>query len=263
MREFERMNQSLVENHDSQIVSKNPVLVGLRKKEYSVDTAKWIVGQYSYLPQRIVSVLTAVRDRLYDHQEIYETLGENIAQECGSATGGYSHFTILSRVIDDTYKLAIKDRHVEPVTSEFVGTLLNAIHEKSPAFASGVAYGLEASASPELTIVANILNEVANLAGSDDVITPHLLVVTDENRAIAERILAEKEASMFTLEDFFVVHLQEFEVGHRDDLARDIKACFKREQDIKDIESGFEFLLDQMDSWWTSLAQGSQAVAGS
>ena len=254
MVDFRALEESLDCRHPSQLEAKNPVLQGLRHHRLSASAGAWALGQYSFLPKRIVRLLSAMRDRLRDWTNVYDTLVENINEERGSETAGIPHFQILKRTLLQDAGLDLS--HIAPhsITTTFLESLERQISCGSNAFNFGMAFAMEASAHPELRIVCYIINEFWVTWGNcGELIRRDAL----ESKERAVDILALKSPAEYTLEDFFVVHLQDFEVGHRDDLKTTMSKYIQSRKQADEVEAGFESVLDLMDVWWQALADNS------
>lgn len=235
----------------------NPVLrvVGA----VSVERAREMVAQYFLLPARIVEFLGAMAYRLRTWHTVHEELLENIAQECGSITMGRAHVIILRDCLQRELHINVSSYDEWRESTDFLGATLRGIHSGSTAFVAGMAFALEASAVPELEVVASLVNEVASLAGiSHTIAAKHKTA----GRDYAKTILEAKRPEDYSLEDFLVVHLLAIEVEHRDGLKRSVAPHLSTERDIEEFERGFSHLLALMEEWWRQLARSCQAEEG-
>jgi hypothetical protein len=248
---FSRLEKSLQSAHPCLQQRANPVLSGLLRGRIRGAQGVQILEQYSLLPANIVSILSAMGNRLAEWDNVTEELRRNVDEEKGTGTSGIPHFVILKRGLKRELGVNVDEVVPNAGTSCFLDGLRRAIADQTPAFVAGMAYALEDSALPELEIVALAINASARALGQcGDVIRPSAM----SSRAHCEQLRATKDASNYTLEDFFVVHLQDFEVGHKKGLSDTIAEYLRNAADAADFACGFEYVLKAMDEWWEGLA---------
>ena len=243
---------SLKKGHPSQRLDSNPVAVGLVEKRISAEQGLSILGQYTLLPARIVEILCAMAFVLRDWTVVHEELLDNVAQECGSRTKGVSHYSILRNCAHREFGINIGTVQPIEVTGSFLNGIVHAIHNRSKEFVAGMAYALEDSALPELEIVAEIINRVwTGLGRGGRLISRH----ETQERSYAVEILSVREPKLYSLEDFFVVHLLAIEHDHKNGLRSTIRNHVATDAAAEEVRAGFEFVLDTMDKWWNDLAE--------
>jgi hypothetical protein len=97
-------------------------------------------------------------------------------------------------------------------------------------------YALEATAKPELIVVAHIINFAAQPQVID------IVKLTDESTA-----------NDSTLEGFIAMHTKDFEVGHESGLRETLEDFIAT--DTVEFCKGFDLVLCVMQIWWDNLAQ--------
>jgi hypothetical protein len=241
-----------LESHSSMNEDRNPVLRLLQAGSLSTADLESVLSQYSLLPAQIVEFLSAGSSRLQEWTNVKAELERNVGEEMGSRTEGLSHYTILKRAVRKELGLNVSAVQALPSTRQFLHSIETGLADQSKAFVGGILYGLEASAGPELTIVATIINEYARLA---ELKAPINLSGLNKRVRVEENMISER----YCLNVFFASHLWDFEVGHKNGLASSL---------IKDLPSswasvhcfglGFEHVLNEMDRWWDSLANTNE-----
>ncbi|OGH61985.1 MAG: hypothetical protein A2848_00335 [Candidatus Magasanikbacteria bacterium RIFCSPHIGHO2_01_FULL_50_8] len=226
----------------------NPVLKAAQLNELSPARIEEIVGQYVGLVTMITSYLFMGSHMLSKIPAARDELVRNIGEERGSLTGGYTHHEILNR---ELMKLGVKanltvwdagTRDILAALGLFVGG-----GSQSEYFVAGVIYALEATATPELQVVGRILNEYARMRGLPQLITDEALV--------GRHVVRAASASEMDLSDFFGIHIEAFEPGHRDRFAQAIASEPKVEwSDRVQFATGFRSVLTLMELWWERLA---------
>jgi len=247
---LKRLDESLEFDHSCMSEQHNSVLILLQREELTAKELGHILAQYSLLPATIVEFLAIGASQLKGWPEVRGELERNMREELGSRTDGLSHYEILNAALLGELGLDVTDARALDCTSEFLNLVRGGLLGESPAFIAGGLYALEASAIPELTIVACLINEYARLTelpnGPID-LSPLRSLKRDINHD-------EKGNDKYSLNSFFASHLLDFEVGHRNGLAAAVQKYVKTE-DIERFEAGFEYVLDAMDRWWQALAR--------
>jgi Domain of Unknown Function with PDB structure (DUF3865) len=226
-------------------VGANPILVGLRTNLLSYEKTASILGQYSVLPARIASYLALGARRLACWPDVEKELQRNLGEELGSETGGIPHYQIFCNTLRDEVHLEVLGIRPWPSTRRFLDDLRGALESRPPAFTAGVLFALEASAVPELTIVAAIINEYSECTNGSqliDLVPPH------------GRIRHDFSTGPISLNDFFVMHVHDFEIDHRDFLAKAIEPYLTTAAERAMFVEGFDHLMGGMEWWWEALA---------
>jgi hypothetical protein len=250
-----RVDQKLSTQYVAMSETENPVIRGLVVGSLSTQKLGSILGQYSILPARIVEFLSIGAERLGQWPKVRKELERNIDEELGGRTGAKSHYDILQDALMREVRLEVVDTKPSTATSEFMECVKSGLLNQPEAFVAGIIYGLEASAIPELTVVAKLINHYASLIGEKAPID-----VTAMSRRSEQRSDKDMGASL-KLDTFFAFHLQDFEIGHRNGLENSLK-CYVQDPDCRLFEAGFEYVLEAMERWWGELARPSESTQG-
>jgi hypothetical protein len=226
----------------------NPVLRRINEGKLNSSEVEETLSQYSLLPRQIVQFLFAGASRLQGWEAVATELHRNIGEEEGSRTDEIPHYIILKDALLKELALDITNVHPAEGTKRFLNAIEKGLSEQSAAFAAGMLYALEDSAVPELAVVANIINKYALLVGQSEPID--LVRMSRDYKLNA----MSSEAEKYCLNLFFASHMLDFEIGHKNRLASAIQSHISQE-DIQALEEGFEYVLDEMDMWWGSLAR--------
>jgi hypothetical protein len=214
-----------VKLHPSMVEESNPVLVALKEGRMRETQAEAVLRQYSRLPALIVDFLSKGKTRLHSWTDTERELERNIGEETGSRTGGISHYEILKVGLQEELRLNLNQLTETDPTKHFLELIREGLSSKPEPFVAGLIYALEASAVPELTVVAEIVNHCASL------------------KSMPKPISWAR-----------VMHLYVFEVGHKNGLVEALINDIKSVDDLHQLSKGFDYMLDAMDSWWASLA---------
>lgn len=244
---FERLETSIQNRHIALSLDKNPALLRLRQGKLEIGAASWVIAQYCFLPSTIVEFLSWGIRRSRDLNAIREELERNRGEELGSRTQGIPHYRILENALNIELGLDVLRIPPHDATLEFLRDMRDGLTRYSPSHAIGVVYALEDSAVPELSIVAEALNELAILKGLHPPI--HMPSLSDSVRKAEAG-----QPRSYCLEQFFALHLLDFEIGHRSRLAGALGQYLEESLPKEDFERGFEQTLDNMDMWWSRLA---------
>jgi hypothetical protein len=248
---------SLNHKHPSMSVKYNPVVSGVENGKLSATELGSVLAQYSLLPATIVGFLSTGRRRLEEWTEVKEELDKNIGEENGSRTSELSHYTILKRALLSELGLDVSEVQASASTTHFLTLVRAGLSEQRPKpFIAGVLYGLEASAVPELRVVAELINDYAGLNSRERMPIRQESIKEAPLSMVADSTIKDN----YSLDVFFGLHLWDFEVGHRDGLETSLAKHLKETDEVKDFEAGFEYVLAAMDQWWESLANGSAAL---
>ncbi|GEM_PF-1292358 len=235
---------------EHRFLKNNPVAEALENGKANADQIKFAIEQYSMLPAWIVRLLAASRGRLHGWSDVQTELSNNIGEEAGSKTGGLSHVEILIRGLAEELKLDVRGVEYSQATQTFLDEMLQAIKTQSPAFAVGIAYALEDSATPELLVLSRVLNGYASLTKQSLPIS----AITLAGQSQPAEVTTMEEAKKLSLDDFLSLHVQEFEPGHRNRLAQALTERLTDEVK-QELKNGFDFTLDLMDAWWDAMVR--------
>ncbi|MGI8467013.1 MAG: DUF3865 domain-containing protein [Pyrinomonadaceae bacterium] len=221
---------AMLEKSESLNFDKNPFIKNLstlKAKELEV-----FLGQYCHFPRNIISILVSACYTMGYHQwnEVVNELRDNIYEELGKGYGTISdslppHYSMLRSAIKDGLSLEINTIEMRQTTKSFLNSL-NKYMDKSPSYAAGAVYALEATAIPELSIVYHLTKHLFRIKNLD---MPKLLI------------------------DFFEFHIDEIEVQHRDRFLDTMSGYIKDEESIREFNTGFRFTINTMDKWWSEL----------
>lgn len=240
---FGKLHQQML---NSVFLARNPALEAARIRGIDATKIEEIVGQYAGLVTMIVSYLFMGSVRLDKFPAVRDELIRNLGEERGSLTGGLTHQEILNR---ELVKLGIKVNLAtwdEP-TRHFLAMLSRDINTSHPMRVAGVIYALEATATPELGIVGRLLNEYSRMRGFEK------QLVSDAALAGQHQVVATT-AEELSLDDFFCLHVDSFEPGHRDRFADAIAPELQEWEVQREFENGFSYVLVLMEAWWQKLA---------
>lgn len=254
---IERFDNRLAFNHPCLRITENAVLHAFQSNRLTIEAGAWLLGQYALLPSRIVSFLRRGAEGLQIWPAVNSELCRNIDEELGSRTDGIPHFVILKSTLLKEVGLDLSQIHPDVMTDKFLKALKGSCESGLPSFVAGAMLALEASALPELEIVAAIINEYGRLRQFP--VACIRLERLSDSESVA-RIRADKMAQDYTIEDFFVLHILDFEVGHKSGLQHTIQKYIVTDTDFKMLESGFEAVLTAMDEWWSDLASSASAL---
>ncbi|MBY0356450.1 MAG: DUF3865 domain-containing protein [Candidatus Obscuribacterales bacterium] len=239
------LDRSLSKDHSSISMLANPVIQKCIAKTVSAAHLEKVLVQYCFLPEQIVELLELACNRVSEWKYIKVELERNIAEELGSRTNDVSHYDILLQTLKSDAGLDNSNSIALAATNIFLDSIKKCMKENSPAYALGCAYGLEASAVPELSMVATIINNYAYLQGANQP-----LIDLANHKSVAK-----SAGTTYNLNQFFAVHLADFEVGHKNGLGEAISLQLElNEINLQELEAGFEHVLTEMDSWWNALA---------
>lgn len=217
--------------------SNNRVIKGLQAGNLSPQEGFDVLKQYYFLVVTIVQFLTIAMVRI-PNKKVKEELFRNLGEELGSRTGGTSHQELLEVFARQELGLELRATWNEG-TKNFITSLLLDFNTRSPHAVAGMTYALEATACPELLVVAEIINlsakrEVANM---------------NKLRKRTEQTPTEVK----TLQDFLAAHTLDFELGHESGLRTTLDEFVS--QDWKEFEEGFWQVISLMEIWWKKLSK--------
>lgn len=247
-----RVDQKLLTQYAAMSETKNPVVQGLDEGSLSTQELGAILGQYSILPARIVEFLSIGAERLKHWSKVKKELERNIGEELGSRTGKKSHYDILQGALMQEVRLDVADSRPTAATHDFMECVKMALLSQPEAFVAGVIYGLESSAIPELTVVAKLINQYARFTGEKAPIDLTAMLRRSEQSS------DKQMGGSFSLDTFFALHLQDFEVGHKNGLEASLK-WYMEGPDCSLFEAGFDYVLEAMERWWGELALPSES----
>jgi hypothetical protein len=199
-----------------------------------------LISQYSLFPKNIISFFIAALYNLNYHNwtDISSELIRNLNEELGQPFDSKEfeehekflyrpHYVILREGILKGLGLDLKKTVAQQSTNAFLATIKQTLDNDNPAIVGGATYALESSAIPELQIVSSLTARLFELS----------------NRQMPD-----------SLREFFLFHIDEIEVGHRDRLIETCSKYISSDKDMDNFEKGFREVLATMDMWWTGLS---------
>lgn len=236
----------MIKDHSCVNDSLNPVLTEAQSASINTEKLGTALAQYCFLVRRIVAFLSIGLVRFMDSPGMKDELYRNVSEELGSRTEGDSHWVILFRQLQSELGLNVHTELIQqPPTQEFLELVEEDIKERSQAEVAGMLYALEASAVPELKIVAQLINHYAERTGATQPIDMAQLS-NEQYHALP---------GQYNLESFFALHTVDFEQGHRSGLEAAVETLHLTAAETVEFEQGFHRLLGYMDTWWTRLAK--------
>ncbi len=189
--------------------------------------------QYSLLPLHIIDMLKLAQKAAAraGWQPVVTELERNIGQERGSETKGVSHYRILTGAMHDEFGMDARNIVAHQATNEFIHSIKELLHNPNPHYCLGIAYALESSAVPELTVV---LSFVKKLAG---------------NRPLQEGT-----------KSFFDIHLNTWEPSHESELRQAVSPYINDSATAQAFYEGFTVTIESMRKWWDGLAEEAGRV---
>lgn len=218
------------------LTSENPVITALKSRHLNHTQGVEVLQQYFYLVSTITQFLTVAMVRI-PWTEVKEELRRNLNEELGSGTNGISHQELLETLLGKELGIEVRVPWNE-VTKNFISSLLLEFHKRPSNYAAGMIYALEATACPELLVVAEIINLTAQKQVVD------LAKLKDPS--------GQKLNKVETLQGFLAAHTLEFEVGHESGLRTALEYVVN---DWDQFEYGFYRVLNLMQIWWEGLAK--------
>ncbi len=233
------LNQAMLNEYHCVNYTNNPVM----KKEEIIDSTclTSLIFQYSLLPKNIISFFITALYNLNFHgwKDISKELTRNLNEELGQPLENDDneehekflykpHYVILREGIINGLNKDIKQATPKEATNNFLYSIKHLLDNDNPSIVGGAVYALESSAIPELQIIYCL--------------TTKLFKLNDRQMPDA-------------LKEFFLFHIDEIEIGHRDRLADTCSKYVHSTNDIKSFEIGFREVLMMMDTWWTELSK--------
>ena len=219
----------------------NPVVVNLSAGAINPDQGVEVLRQYFYLVTTIVQFLTLAMIKI-PVAKAKKELKRNLGEELGSRTNEQSHQEILETLLSRELGISVRSPWNES-TKLFISELLLAFTIRAPRFIAGMIYALEATACPELIVVARIIN----LAAQKEVV--NLVSLSDKNKIAG----LKKGGAVKTLQDFLALHTLDFEIGHESGLRTTLEKF--AQEDWQQFADGYQFVLRLMHDWWQGLAK--------
>jgi hypothetical protein len=209
------------------------------------------LGQYCSLPRCIAELLTLGATRAGRHwPKVTKELRRNVREEMGELTLGQPHFQILKAGLMKEIGLNPDLISEGDASASFVTELTDQLSEGAIPEVAGVVAALEDSATPELRIVARIINRYAELSDLGRLpIDFAVLSSEDQLEAIWKRA-----RNGFDLEDFMALHILYFESGHSDGLTKAIAPYLTTPEQFDDFFGAYQSTLEAMDRWWVGMA---------
>lgn len=216
----------------------NPVLSPSLNKAQ----VKFALEQYSVLPAKITRFLGKGVKRFGTFPSLEKEMRRNLAEEQGSRTHGKVHYTILCDALKQEMGVDVTKVIANQSTENFISTVWGALCKSSETYAAGVLYALEASAAPELIIVAKILNRLeANIID----------IPAMQDGSATRKV---NRAADYNLSDFFVLHIHDFEKGHESGFRNAVNKDFS-DNATEEFYAGFRLTLTAMATWWKELSE--------
>lgn len=229
----------------------NPILLAAQQGGCRAEGVATALGQYCLLPRHIAELLTLAASRIGRHwPKLSQELRRNVGEEMGDQTFGQPHFHILKSCLKQELGLDLDRVDEGRASASFIADLTERLKEGARPDVAGVVAALEDSATPELQIVARIINCYAEVAGLGR--TPiESAVLASEDRL--EEIWTRARGG-FNLEDFFALHILHFEAGHSDGLAKAIAPYLTTPGQFDEFLAAYQATLEAMDRWWVGMA---------
>ncbi len=217
------------------------------------ETVGEALRQYCRLPEVIVSLLLAAHAHFPRRSGVAKELARNVGQESGLGTAGIPHVEILKLGLSRDLGINASAVEGNEATEAFIAALREGM-SRNASFALGQAFALEASAVPELSqVVGPAINAYARFVGRPEPIAAEAL--REDGIYPLPKLRSKAQARAMPMSDWFALHVKDFEVGHRDLLRVHAKMFLQRNGDVEEFQSGFNNVLDLMDTWWLALAQ--------
>lgn len=210
--------------------SNNPFIKNI--STLSAKELERFLGQYCHFPRHIISILVSACYTMGYHEweDVVAEIRENIFSELG---GDYDkidyhippHYSMLRKSIVKGLGIDVSTIEIKKATNNFLKPLSNYM-SLSVENSAGAVYALEATAINELQIVYDL--------------TKHLF-------KLKKKVMPE------SLKKFFEVHIDDIEIGHRNNLFDAIEKEIKNDKAAQDFYDGVQFTIDLMDKWWAAL----------
>ena len=234
--------------HDYTAVNRRKNPIALQLPALGMDELMYVAGQYAIFPKNIVSFLSAASETAKQHgyTAIHEELERNIGEERGSKTAGIPHYDLLVRETAAEFGHAfgyapaadleadLRALETGPAMDRFVKKMKEITTNEDLEYAIGATYALEASASPELVIVWDVLNAL------------HL-------KAYGSALPVESG-----LAEFVKMHLLDFEVGHEVHLREALSGYVQAVEQQDRFRNGFHDTILAMELLWFGLRDECQ-----
>lgn len=218
---------------------KNPVVIALNTGVMSKERGIEVIIQYYYLVTYITQFLVIAMVRI-PVASAKKELHRNLGEELGSQTNGVSNQEMLEQFLVKELDVNVRVPWSEG-TETFITGLLKDFSTRTPGFVAGMIYALEATACPELKVVAEIINAAA---GREIV---NLAILEDQSHAAEIR-----KHGVNTLADFLALHTLDFEVGHENGLRITLESFAS--ENWPEFQNGFNCVIVYMMTWWLELS---------
>lgn len=227
----DRLKQAMADEYLAVDRRKNPIALAL--DTMNKDQMHYVLHQYSVFPKVIIAFLDSARKTASETgwHDVAAELGRNIGEELGSDTAGTPHYDLLVKGIKEELNVDISEAYPNPSTSAFLANMHYTMKNPRLALVVGAVYALESTAVPELRIVLELANQAVR--------------ITSGKPMAKEGILRQ----------FFEKHLSTWEPGHEEGLRTATARYITTENDQKEFEIGFRYVMKTMDEWWISLAR--------
>ncbi len=226
---------------------KNPV--AQHAQDATAQQLLHVIGQYAIFPKNIVGFLGNIRDttKRDGWEKVSSELERNIGEELGHGNDGVVHYDMLVKGVSEglaqnvgknpaTMEAYLRELKPAKAMEGFVNTMYAITAQQDPAYVTGVAYGLEASAVPELVIVRKLVDMAF------------------------EKITAQKMHPSSDLRKFFDLHLNVWEIGHEDELRKASEPYITTPKQRASFEAGFRDTMQAEDKLWNGLYAEIQAI---
>lgn len=196
----------------------------------------YIVSQYSLLPREITALLYNAKSVVHScgWEKVAYELKRNLGEELGTETDGVPHFDILCQGFLDSFDIDLRSVSAQKSTADFLFKMKQMASSSFPELVVGSVYALESCAIPEISMVLEFVREWSRKKnGSADLSS--------------------------TLEEFFEMHLNVWEVGHEDELRKASAPYITSSEAFNKFEDGFRGTLKAMDLWWEGMFSEASA----
>jgi hypothetical protein len=173
VQEFEklsdRLNAEMLESYSFTSLERNPVL-RVARADASLNDILCILNDYCGLPRVIIRLLEKARQKAEtaNMAEVAEELALNLSEERGkderAKPFGVPHYEMLLRGLEKEFGFK-PSQEVRLPTQSFLKQMDDVIGAPSPAKVTGAVYALESSANPELRVVRQVFEIIANKRG--------------------------------------------------------------------------------------------------
>lgn len=229
---FDMLNRQMMENYVA-VNMDNPVLRTDATPKYQ----RLVLGQYVYLPKRIVeflmmalqyaTILQACEGSKWN--KLVLALLKNISEESGSETNGCPHVEILMQ--------GLKNHGIELVDDAISGTKM---------FLNDIARPTNRNLEIE-TIKHHVWRLMGHIYCLECTATPELRIV----KHLIEKSLGNEITGDLAM--FFDRHIEDFEPGHENDLREALQEVLTERRYRKIFAGSFREAMRLMEDWWSDM----------